>query len=63
MHIRQAIVTKFLGPTNFRGSRIKASASAGAITVDYPHAINIEQPGVVVGAVREVVDAARRSTR
>ena len=29
---------------------------------DSGHAINVEQPGVVVGAVREVVDAARRRT-
>jgi hypothetical protein len=42
MFIRQAIVTKYLGPTNFRGSRIKATAAAGSITVDWPHALNIE---------------------
>ena len=28
----QAITTKFLGPTNYRGSRIKANCVAGAIT-------------------------------
>lgn len=33
--MRQAIVTKYLGPTNFRGSRIKATAYAGSITIDY----------------------------
>lgn len=43
MHIRQAIVTKFLGPTNFRGSRIKATAAARSITVEWPHALNIEE--------------------
>ena len=42
MHIRQAIVTKFLGPTNFRGSRIKATAAAGSITIDKPYALGIE---------------------
>jgi len=31
----QAIETKFLGPTNKRGSRIKASADAGSLTVAY----------------------------
>lgn len=33
----QAITTKYLGATNFRGSRIKATAESGSITVDYPH--------------------------
>lgn len=40
--IVQAIVTKFLGPTNFRGSRIKASAAAGSITVSSDHSLGIE---------------------
>ena len=40
MMLTQAIVTKYLGPTNFRGSRIKATAAAGSITVHYPHALN-----------------------
>ena len=31
---RQAITTKHLGPTNHRGSRIKATAAAGSITVN-----------------------------
>lgn len=35
--MRQAIVTKYLGPTNFKGSRIKASASAGSIVVNWDH--------------------------
>jgi hypothetical protein len=39
----QAIVTKFLGPTNSRGSRIKATASGGSITVSYDHRLNPEQ--------------------
>jgi hypothetical protein len=39
----QAIVTKFLGPTNSRGSRIKATASAASITVSYDHRLNPEQ--------------------
>lgn len=40
--IVQAIVTKFIGPTNHRGSRIKATAAAGSVTVSYNHALNIE---------------------
>lgn len=41
--MRQAIETKFLGPTNFRGSRIKATAQAGSVTVSYDHALNSDQ--------------------
>jgi hypothetical protein len=41
--MRQAIETKFIGPTNHRGSRIKASAQGGSITVSYDHALNSEQ--------------------
>lgn len=33
--MRQAIITKYLGPTNSRQSRIKASCDAGSITVAY----------------------------
>ena len=42
-----AIQTKFLGPTNFRGSRIKATAMDSfsdervlSVTVGYDHALN-----------------------
>lgn len=34
---RQAISTKFLGPTNCHGARIKATAQAGSVTVPYDH--------------------------
>lgn len=37
---RQAIVTRYIGPTNFRGSRIIATADAGKITVSYDPACN-----------------------
>lgn len=39
----QAIVTKYIGPTNTRGSRIKAKAAAGSVTVSYEHGLGIEQ--------------------
>jgi len=35
----QAIQTKYLGPTNTRGSRIKAWCDAGSLTVDF-HSID-----------------------
>ena len=41
--MRQAIETKFLGPTNRRGSRIVAKAQAGRVTVAYNHALNSEE--------------------
>jgi hypothetical protein len=36
----QAIQTRYLGPTNSRGSRIKAWAAAGSITIGYPHELS-----------------------
>jgi hypothetical protein len=38
----QAIETKFLGPTNYRGSRVKAIAQAGSVTVPWDHALSTE---------------------
>ena len=32
----QAIQTKYLGPSNYRGARIKAWCEAGSLTIDYP---------------------------
>lgn len=40
--IRQAIVTKYFGPGNVKGSRIKATASAGGVTVPYDHSLNTD---------------------
>lgn len=37
----QAIVTKYHGPTNHKGSRISARAEAGRVVVSYDHALNI----------------------
>jgi hypothetical protein len=38
----QAIVTKYIGPTNHRGSRIKAIAAAGSVTVPYEYGTDTE---------------------
>lgn len=32
----QAILTRYLGPTNSRGALIKAICAAGSITISYP---------------------------
>ena len=40
--MRQAIVTKYIGPTTSRGSRVKAAAYAGSITVPWDHALSPE---------------------
>lgn len=42
LHFRQAILTKYLGATNLRGTRVKASAAAGSITVGWDHALDAE---------------------
>ncbi len=39
----QAIVTKYIGPSNMRGSRIKAKAAAGSITIHYDDSLNSEK--------------------
>lgn len=36
----QAIICKYFGPTNSKGSRIKAQCAAGSITIDYPHELS-----------------------
>jgi len=39
--MRQAIVTKWLGPTNHKGSRVRASCDAGTLTVSWDHEIGV----------------------
>lgn len=44
----KAISTKYIGPTNFRGARVKASANDGdlkppSITISWDHALNSEE--------------------
>ena len=36
----QAIITKYLGPTNHRGSRIKATGWVGSATVSYDYGLD-----------------------
>jgi hypothetical protein len=43
MLIRQAISTKYFGPSNVNGSRVKAQAAAGSITLHWDHSLNPEQ--------------------
>ena len=38
----QAIKTRYLPPTNFRGSRIKAECYAGSITIPYNYSYTSE---------------------
>lgn len=38
----QAITAKYLGPTNHRGARIKASCSGGSVTIDRDYSMNAE---------------------
>ena len=39
----QAIMTRYIGPSNSRGSRIKATAWGGSVTVAYNDADNSEK--------------------
>ena len=36
----QAITTKYIGPTNVRGSKIKATAAAGSVTLHWDDSMN-----------------------
>ncbi len=40
--MRQAIITKYLGPTNTRGTRIKATAAAGTVTVNWDYSLGMD---------------------
>lgn len=51
---RQAITTKYLGPTNTRGSRIKASAWAGSVTVPYDD--ELDQMEAHAAAARALIE-------
>jgi hypothetical protein len=37
---RQAIVTRYIGPTNYHGSRVKATAEAGSLTLPWDSALD-----------------------
>jgi hypothetical protein len=39
----QAIKTKFLSPTNYKGARVKASAWAGSVIISYDHSHDAPQ--------------------
>jgi len=39
----QAIITKYHGPTDTRGSRISATVEAGRVYISYPYELNIEE--------------------
>jgi hypothetical protein len=41
--MKQAIETRYYGPTNTRGSRIQAKAWGGSISIPYPHELNTER--------------------
>ena len=41
-YVTQALETRYLGPTNTKGGRIKATAWAGSVTVPYDHALDTQ---------------------
>lgn len=43
IYARQAIVTKYHGPGNVRGSRVSAKADAGRVTIEWDHRLNVEE--------------------
>jgi hypothetical protein len=51
MVTRQAIVVKYLGPTNARGDRYKATAQAGSVTINYDRSLSPEENARVAAHV------------
>lgn len=47
----QAIRTVYFGPSNVRGSRIKATAAAGSLTVAYDYALDVANHRVAAEAL------------
>ena len=41
--VLQAIETKYLGPTDRRGARVKATCEARSVTRNWDHSLNVEQ--------------------
>jgi hypothetical protein len=41
--MRQAIETRYMGPTNYLGSRIKAKADAGSMVYDWDYGLNTQE--------------------
>jgi hypothetical protein len=41
--MRQAIQTKYLGPSNVRGARVKATSDAGSVILSWDHAVGVEE--------------------
>jgi hypothetical protein len=41
--IRQAIITKYLGPTNYHCSRVKAKCQAGSVIVSWDSNLDINE--------------------
>jgi len=39
----QSIVTKFIGPSNYLGSRVKATSEAGRVTTPYDHELSLDE--------------------
>lgn len=41
--MRQAIITKYLGPTETKGARVKAKAYAGNITINWDDGLDVNE--------------------
>lgn len=47
----QAIITKYFGPRNVRGSRVKATAKAGSVYIGYDDELSTEQNHLLAARV------------
>lgn len=53
--MRQAIITKYIGPTNYRGSRVKATCAAKSVTLPWIDSLNSDENHEL--AARELADS------
>jgi hypothetical protein len=59
MESRQAIETKYIGPTNTRGAKVKASCYAGSLTIDWDDHYTL-QGGVLKSGVYAFVQIFKK---
>lgn len=52
----QAITTKYLGPTDTKGSRIKVSSYCGSKTYSYDHSENCPHDAAFESFMKEVIN-------
>lgn len=48
--MRKAIETKYLGPTDYQGPRVKAKCDAGSLTLPWDHTLDVDDNHITVAS-------------